>query len=188
MSCSERLARAQVATLFVTSGVAGVVGALAWPLMNLVRVAGGWALDTGGRISRELFADAFELVGANGRHAPGEVEPVRNAHLQLESLTSYIRRAARGRFYTDTVSFPRASGVEWNQRLRDADLLRGPVLEQVAAGLGLDVDHAQALTVIPHIARQASFLKKHCHSLATSTALIYSTSCCSRVFAAEIMA
>ena len=33
------------------------------PLMNLVRVAGGWALETGGRITRELLADAFELVG-----------------------------------------------------------------------------------------------------------------------------
>jgi len=71
----------------------------------------------------------------------------------LESLTSYIRRVARGRFFTDTVSFLRASGVDWNQRSRDADLLRGPVLEQVAAGLGLEVDRAQALTVTPYIAR-----------------------------------
>src|SRR5712691_8061145 len=73
----------------------------------------------------------------------------------LESLTSYIRRAARGRFFTDTVSFLRASGVDWNQRSRDADLLRGPVLEQVAAGLGLEVDRMQALTVTPYIARLA---------------------------------
>src|SRR5712692_11185417 len=71
----------------------------------------------------------------------------------LESLTSYIRRAARGRFFTDTVSFLRASGVDWNQRSRDADLLRGPVLEQVAAGLGFEVDRVQALTVTPYIAR-----------------------------------
>src|SRR5207253_9645099 len=33
------------------------------PLMNLVRVAGGWALEADGRITRELLADAFELVG-----------------------------------------------------------------------------------------------------------------------------
>src|SRR5712692_3710342 len=71
----------------------------------------------------------------------------------LESLTSYIRRAARGRFFTDTVSFLRASGVDWNQRSRDADLLRGPILEQLAAGLGLEVDRAHALTVTPYIAR-----------------------------------
>src|SRR5229473_5244467 len=71
----------------------------------------------------------------------------------LESLTSYIRRAARGRFFKDTVSFLRASGVDWNQRSRDADLLRGSVLEQVAAGLGLEVDRAQALTVTAYIAR-----------------------------------
>src|SRR5579859_697501 len=73
----------------------------------------------------------------------------------LESLTSYIRRAARGRLFTDTVSFLRASGVDWTKRSRDADLLRGPVLEQVAAGLGLEVDRAQALTVTPYIARLA---------------------------------
>ena len=33
------------------------------PLMNLVRVAGGWGLEADGRITRELLADAFELVG-----------------------------------------------------------------------------------------------------------------------------
>src|SRR5260370_41643147 len=44
----------------------------------------------------------------------------------LESLTSYIRRAARGRFFTDTVSFRRARGVDWNQRSRAADLLHRP--------------------------------------------------------------
>jgi hypothetical protein len=61
--------------------------------------------------------------------------------------------AARGRFFRDTVSFLRASGVDWNQRSRDADLLRGPVLMEVAAGLGLEVDRAQALTVTPCISR-----------------------------------
>ena len=73
----------------------------------------------------------------------------------LESLSSYIRRAARGRFFTDTVSFLRASGVDWNQRSRDADLLRGPGLEQIAAGLGLEVDRAQALTVTSHLSETA---------------------------------
>lgn len=62
----------------------------------------------------------------------------------LESLTSLIRRAARGRFFTDTVSFLRASGVDWNKRTRDADLIRDPVLEQVASALGLEVDRAGA--------------------------------------------
>jgi len=71
----------------------------------------------------------------------------------LESLTSYVRRAARGRFFTDTVSFLRASGVDWNKRTRDADLIRGPVLEQVASALGLEVDRALALTVHPYLAR-----------------------------------
>lgn len=33
------------------------------PLMNLVRVAGSWALEADGRITLELLADAFELVG-----------------------------------------------------------------------------------------------------------------------------
>ncbi len=33
------------------------------PLMNLVRVAGSWALEADGRITRELLADSFELVG-----------------------------------------------------------------------------------------------------------------------------
>jgi hypothetical protein len=71
----------------------------------------------------------------------------------LESLASYIRRAARTHFFPDTVSFLRASGVDWNKRSRDADLLRGPVLDQVAACLGLGEDRAQTLTVTPYIAR-----------------------------------
>jgi hypothetical protein len=33
------------------------------PLMNLVRVAGSWALEADRLITRELLADAFELVG-----------------------------------------------------------------------------------------------------------------------------
>ena len=71
----------------------------------------------------------------------------------LESLTSYIRRAARQRFYGDTVSFLRAGGVDWTDRSRDPDLLGGAVLEQVAAFLDLAIDRAQALTIAPYIAR-----------------------------------
>lgn len=33
------------------------------PLMNLIRVAGSWALQADGLITREILADAFELVG-----------------------------------------------------------------------------------------------------------------------------
>jgi hypothetical protein len=33
------------------------------PLMNLIRVAGSWALEADRLITRELLADAFELVG-----------------------------------------------------------------------------------------------------------------------------
>ena len=71
----------------------------------------------------------------------------------LESLTSYIRRAARQRFYGDTVSFLRAGGVDWTDRSRDPDLLGGAVLEQVAAFLDLAVDRVQALTIAPYVAR-----------------------------------
>ena len=33
------------------------------PLMNLIRVAGSWALESDGCLTGELLADAFELVG-----------------------------------------------------------------------------------------------------------------------------
>jgi hypothetical protein len=71
----------------------------------------------------------------------------------LESLTSYTRRAARQRFYADTVSFLRAGGVDWPDRSRDPDLLGGAILDQVAAFLDLAVAQVQALTIAPYLAR-----------------------------------
>ncbi|MDQ6675653.1 MAG: hypothetical protein M3069_33795, partial [Chloroflexota bacterium] len=45
------------------------------PLMNLVRVAGSWALEADGRITLELLADAFELVGRTDHTLQAKTNP-----------------------------------------------------------------------------------------------------------------
>jgi hypothetical protein len=58
------------------------------PLMNLVRVAGGWALETGGRISRQLLADAFELVGRTDDTLQAKANPFEMPTFGVEDLAS----------------------------------------------------------------------------------------------------
>jgi Bacterial TniB protein len=58
------------------------------PLMNLVRVAGGWALETGGRISRELLADAFELVGRTDDTLQAKANPFEMPTFGVEDLAA----------------------------------------------------------------------------------------------------
>lgn len=72
-----------------------------------------------------------------------------------ESLTSYLRRKARSQFFTDTIAFVRAGGVEWHDRSRDPDLVSGVLLQQLAAFLELEHDRVARLTVQPHLCQLA---------------------------------
>jgi hypothetical protein len=56
--------------------------------MNLVRVAGGWALETGARISRELLADAFELVGRTDDALQAKTNPFEMPAFGVEDLAA----------------------------------------------------------------------------------------------------
>jgi hypothetical protein len=68
-----------------------------------------------------------------------------------ESLSSYVRRAARRQFFADPIAFMRAGGVEWHDRSRDPDLLSGPLLEQLTGFLGLELDRLATLTIHSHL-------------------------------------
>jgi hypothetical protein len=82
------------------------------PLMNLVRVAGSWALEADGRITRELLGDSFELVGRTDDTLQAKANPFelptfteqdyaeaeRNAGERLERVrVSVADRVHRGR-------------------------------------------------------------------------------------------
>jgi AAA domain len=58
------------------------------PLMNLLRVAGGWALETGGHIRRELLADAFELVGRTDDTLQVKANPFEMPTFGVEDLAT----------------------------------------------------------------------------------------------------
>lgn len=92
------------------------------PLMNLVRVAGGWALETGGRINRELLADAFELVGRTDDTLQAKVNPFETPTFTAEDLTA-AEQASSQRL--DRVRVPIAGRVHAARGappvLRDAD-------------------------------------------------------------------
>ena len=66
------------------------------PLMNLVRVAGGWALEADGRITRELLADAFELVGRTDDTLQAKTNPFEMATFTDEDLLAAERTASQG--------------------------------------------------------------------------------------------
>lgn len=66
------------------------------PLMNLVRVAGGWALEADGRITRELLADAFELVGRTDDTLQAKTNPFEMPTFSDEDWSAAERTANQG--------------------------------------------------------------------------------------------
>jgi hypothetical protein len=56
------------------------------PLMNLARVTGGWALETDGRITLQLLADAFELVGRTDDTLQAKANPFEMPAFGVEDL------------------------------------------------------------------------------------------------------
>jgi hypothetical protein len=66
------------------------------PLMNLVRVAGGWALEADGRITRELLADAFELVGRTDDTLQAKTNPFELPTFTEEDWSAAERTASQG--------------------------------------------------------------------------------------------
>jgi hypothetical protein len=66
------------------------------PLLNLVRVAGGWALEADGRITRELLADAFELVGRTDETLQAKVTPFEMSTFTEEDRSAAERTASQG--------------------------------------------------------------------------------------------
>jgi hypothetical protein len=59
-------------------------------------VAGGWALEADGRITRELLAYAFELVGRTDDTLQAKTNPFEMATFTDEDLSAAERIASQG--------------------------------------------------------------------------------------------
>jgi hypothetical protein len=78
------------------------------PLMNLLRVAGGWALEADDRITRELLADAFELVGRTDETLQAKSNPFELPAFGADDLAAAEQTASR---YLERVRVPVAGRV-----------------------------------------------------------------------------
>jgi hypothetical protein len=66
------------------------------PLMNLVRVAGGWALEADGRITRELLANALGLVGRTDDTLQAKTNPFELPSFTEEDWSAAERTGSQG--------------------------------------------------------------------------------------------
>jgi hypothetical protein len=78
------------------------------PLMNLLRVAGGWALEANEGITHELLADAFELVGRTDEMLQAKSNPFELPAFGADDLAAAEQTASR---YLERVRVPVAGRV-----------------------------------------------------------------------------